>query len=197
MTPSVKDLPKIPSKFFLKDQPQIDEALAEAASGALKDFRKDAMYFIEQLVQEIVESLPVTSSIGRGLSCFSADILVGGDEEFIFKAFGQFVKQLQQVGRLSALQVEDATNEFKSFVVEVRCAPNNPCVSEIKDSLAFILSFPSVFAKKSLLTVSVSDMYIKIFFLYKDVFFLFVSSFSSFLLFFIFFVVCRLFVLPV
>ena len=84
MMPSVKDLPKISSKFFLKDQPQIDDALVEAASGALKDFRKDAMYFVEQLVLEIVGSLPVTSSIGRGLSCFSADILIGGDEEFIF-----------------------------------------------------------------------------------------------------------------
>ena len=64
------------------------------------------------------------------------------------------MRQLHQVGRLSSVQVEDATNEFKSFVVEVRSAGNNPPVENIADSLAFILSFPSVFAKKSLLTVS-------------------------------------------
>ena len=150
-----KDLPNVSPKTFLKDHAELDEAIVSAASGALKDFRKQAMHFIDDLLGEILQCQSVSSDIGRGLSCFSADVLVGGDDDFIFKAFGIFVRQLHQVGRLSSVQVEDASNEFKSFVVDVRSATNNPPVENIADSLAFILSFPSVFAKKSLLTVSI------------------------------------------
>ena len=98
--------------------------------------------------------------MGRSLSCFCCDVLVGGDESFIFDAFGDLVESLQLAGRLSSVQVEEATNEFKSFVVEVRSTSNLPSVGDVQDSLSFVLSFASVFSKSSLLTVSVLDCFL-------------------------------------
>ena len=155
MKPEIKDLPAVALKNFLKDQKEVDESLASAASGALKEFRKDALAFLERLVDELVGCSAVTSVMGRSLSCFCCDVLVGGDDSFIFNAFGEFVKCLHLAGRLSSGQVEEATNEFKSFVVEVRGTTRLPSVRDVQDSLAFILSFPSVFSKPSLLTVSI------------------------------------------
>ena len=152
MTHKVKDLTSLNPKLFLKDHKEVDDQLFSAPGRSL--FRKTAMAFVEQLIEEIVGSVAATSDIGRGLSCFSADVLIGCDDQFVFKAFGDFVDRLLQGGRLSATQVEDATNEFKSFVVEVRSSSALPSPDAITDSLSFILSYPSVFAKKSLLTVS-------------------------------------------
>ena len=152
MSPRVKDLSGISLKLFLKDHKEMDDLLSSTAGGS--SFRKTALSFLELLIEEIVGSVAATSDIGRGLSCFSADVLIGGDDSFVFKAFGVFVNRLLHAGRLSSTQVEDATNEFKSFIVEVRSSTALPSPDSINDSLSFILSFPSVFAKKSLLTVS-------------------------------------------
>ena len=155
MKPEIMDLPAVAQKSFLKDHKEIDESLAAAASGALKEFRKDAYVFLERLVEVLIGCASATSVVGRSLSCFCSDVLMGGDESFIFEAFGELVKSLQLAGRLSSVQVEEATNEFKSFVVEVRGSSNLPPLGDIQDSLSFILSFASVFAKSSLVTVSV------------------------------------------
>ena len=92
MTSSIKDLSGLSPKLFLKDHKEMDDLLSSTAGGSL--FRKTAMSFLELLIDEIVWSVAATSDIGRGLSCFGADVLIGGDDSFVFKAFGVFVDRL-------------------------------------------------------------------------------------------------------
>ena len=112
---------ELPDSEVLSDNRRITDAMTLTPSSAVRTCRGDARkFFLKSFIDSILSLICVSSDLGRSVSCFRPDILLQGDDFWIFDAFGKLVSSLRKPGRLSDVQSTDAQNEFKSFVVAIR-----------------------------------------------------------------------------
>ena len=68
----------------------------------------------------ILSTVAARSTIGRGLSCFCPEIVIGGDDYSAFYIFGQLLDGLFELGCVRESEVEPPKAEFHFFVREQR-----------------------------------------------------------------------------
>ena len=144
---------ELPDSEILSDNRRITDAIALTPSSAVRTFPADAKKFLKALIASVRTSICATSDLGRSLSCFCPDILLQGDDLWIFDAFGKLVGCLRKAGRLSDVQAIDAQNEFKSFVVAVRAKHKRVDPGTIQDVFKFILGCDAINSRGALRNV--------------------------------------------
>ena len=85
-----------------------------------KKFRRECRRFLEDLVSTILSTVAARPPVGRGLSCFCLEIVIGGDNYSAFHFFGQLLDGLLQLGWIRGSEIEPAKAEFHFFVREQR-----------------------------------------------------------------------------
>ena len=85
-----------------------------------KELLRDCRRFLEDLVSTILSTVAARSPIGRGLSCFCPEIVIGGDDYSAFHLFGQLLDGLLELDWIRGSEVEPVKAEFHSFVREQR-----------------------------------------------------------------------------
>ena len=85
-----------------------------------KEFRKDCLRFLEDLMSTILSTVGARSPVGQRLSCFCTKIIIGGDDYSTFHLFGQLLDGLFELGWVTGSEIEPAKAEFHSFVRDQR-----------------------------------------------------------------------------
>ena len=85
-----------------------------------KEFPRDCLRFLEDLVSTILSTVAARSPVGQRLSCFCPDIVNGGEEYSIFHLFRQLRDRLLELGWVRGSEIEPGKAEFHSFVRDKR-----------------------------------------------------------------------------
>ena len=84
------------------------------------EFRKDCRIFLNEFVSTTLLTVATRSLVGRGLSCFAPEIIVGGDNYSSFQFFGQLIVGLLNLGGVKACELEAAKSDLHSFARKQR-----------------------------------------------------------------------------
>ena len=122
-----------------------------------KEFCRDCRRFLEDLASTILSTVAARSPIGHGLSYFSPEIVIGGDDYSAFHLFGQLLDGLLELGWVRGSVVEPAKAEFHSFVREQRQVEtsSNRSRAPINSVFAFC-NQPSFRSRRNLHKVGIS-----------------------------------------
>ena len=85
-----------------------------------KEFRRDCRRFLQDLVSTILSTVAAHFPVGKGLSCFCPEIVIGGDNYSAIHVFGRLLDGLLELGWIRRSEIELAKAEFQSFVREQR-----------------------------------------------------------------------------
>ena len=75
---------------------------------------------MDHLVDAILSLHLVTGNFYQGIYCFCPEMVLEGDDRYIFGLFDKLVRVLEKVGCLSRDAVNASVDEFAAFVVDVR-----------------------------------------------------------------------------
>ena len=137
----VAALSKIDADAFLVNHP-FGDVLRRANTGEVRDIRNRCLAFMDHLVDAILSLHLVTGNFYQGIYCFCPEMLLEGDDRYIFGLFGKLVRVLQKVGWLSRDAVNASVDEFDAFVAEARFrhGESGRAASAINDVVAYLLS---------------------------------------------------------
>ena len=123
-----------------------------------KEFKKNCWEFFDHFVSCILSSVSARSPIGRGLSSFCPEILIGGDEHSATSLFVELVNALGRLKWLKSTEKEASKSEFQSFVREQRELEYGSGVRrpEIGNILTTYLSQLSFRSRRNLFKVRIS-----------------------------------------
>ena len=121
----------------LRSEPIVTKALDGCCDAVKRSFLWECHGFLMEFLKVLNASACATSRLSSSLSCFSSDMLLMGEEAYTVSLFRDLVSCLQTCGRLSSVEAEGATNEFKSLLVDLR-RRNWQVISTIKDSFRFL-----------------------------------------------------------
>ena len=95
---------------------------------------------------------PVSSDSVRYIYCFCPELLLEGGDEYIFALFNDLVALLRRCKVLSDAEASAATEEFLSFVVDVRArhSSSSRSAEDIVDVVSFLLADYGFLARKNL-----------------------------------------------
>ena len=97
------------------------EYVSKLPSPSLRaSFKQDCFTFFEDLISQILSTTAARSPIGRGMSAFCPEILVGGDSYSVFLLFGELVDSLVRSKWIKSADAEATRAEFQSFVRDQR-----------------------------------------------------------------------------
>ena len=85
-----------------------------------KEFPSNARCFNDDFCGTILWTVPASSKLGQGVSCFCPEIILGGDDHSAFFLYGQLLDVLIECGWEKGANVEACKAEFLSFVREQR-----------------------------------------------------------------------------
>ena len=121
----------------LRSEPIVLKALQGCSDAAKRNFLRECHGFLMEFLKVLNVSSYSTSLLASSLSCLSPDMLLQGDEAYTVSLFRELVSCLQACGRLSSVEAEGASNEFKSLLVDLR-RKNRRVVTTIKNSFSFL-----------------------------------------------------------
>ena len=123
-----------------------------------KEFKKNCWEFFDHFVSCILSSVSARSPIGRGLSSFCPEILIGGDEHSATSLFVELVNALGRLKWLKSTEKEASKSEFQSFVRDQRELEYGSGVRrpEIGNILTTYLSQLSFRSRRNLFKVRIS-----------------------------------------
>ena len=101
--------------------------------GKSREFRRQCPDFIDRFVDVILAQCHASSDFTRYIYCFCPEFLLEGRDEIIFGLFNDLFALLRQCKVVSDVEASAATEEFLSFVVDVRVRTAMTC-SESGDS---------------------------------------------------------------
>ena len=90
------------------------------SSNLEKEFRTSACRFPEEFCSTILSTVAARSKLCREVSCFCAEIVLGGDDYSAFFLYGQLLDGLVECAWERRSNVEACKPEFESFVLEQR-----------------------------------------------------------------------------
>ena len=146
----IKAFKKIDSANFLLNY-EFGEELQRGTTGELKEFRNRCRDFMDRLVDVLLENNPVSSDFSQGAYCFCPELLLEGDDRYIFRLFIKLVQVLERSGALSREEAKSGAEEFTTFVVDarVRHAGSDNSAENIADVVTYLLSDYSFLSRKS------------------------------------------------
>ena len=150
----VADIEKLSCDNFLLNY-EFGSVLRGIKGGEAREFRRQCPDFIDRFVDIILVQYPASSDFMRYIYCFCPELLLEGGDENIFGLFNGLVALLKRCKVLTDVEAGAATEEFFSFVVDVRARHDTGAqhAEEIPDLVAFLLADYSFLARKSLCRV--------------------------------------------
>ena len=147
-------LDKIDVDDFLANHP-FGDSLRRANTGEVRDIRSRCLDFIDYLVDAILSLHLVIGNFSQGIYCFCPEMLLEGDDRYIFGLFGKLVRVLEKVGCLSRVAVNASIDEFAAFVVEARFRheESERSASAISDVVTYLLSDYGFLSRHNLVRV--------------------------------------------
>ena len=147
----IKAFRKIDTANFLLNY-EFGEELQRGSTGELKEFRNRCREFMDRLVDVLLENNLVSSDFLQGVYCFCPELLLEGDDRYIFQMFGKLVQVLERSGALSFEEAKSGTEEFVTFVVDARLrhAGSGSRAENISDVVAYLLSDYSFLSRRNL-----------------------------------------------
>ena len=136
----------------LKSEPINVKALVRYSDTAKRSFLRECHGFLMEFLKVLNFSPYATSLLAWSLNCLSPDMVLQGDEQYTVSLFRELVSCLQTCGRLSSVESEGASNEFKSVLVELR-RKNRRVISTIEISFSFLHESGLLECRASLLKV--------------------------------------------
>ena len=133
-------------------------ALGKVGSHYLqKEFRRDALRFLEDFVNCVLSTVAARSVIGQGLSCFCPAIVVGGDDVVPLQLFNNLLDGLLEKGWTKGSEVEARRAEYESFVQEQRQLKRSSMTSrsDVGDVLSFCSAQAGFRARRHLYKVCI------------------------------------------
>ena len=109
--------PIAPMEEFLKNY-EFGKILAAGKTSEFVTFRQRCHEFIDRVVVLLLETLPVTSMVSRGLHSFCAALILEGDNTIDFTLFADLSGILVDCRALLSDEAKAAQEEYTSFVVE-------------------------------------------------------------------------------
>ena len=120
----------------LRSQPIVIKALGGCGDAVKRSFLRECQGFLMEFLKVLNTSAYAISQLPSSLSCFSPDMLPMGEEAYTVSLFRDLISCLQTCGRLSSVEAEGASNEFKSLLIDLRLR-NRQVISTIKDGFRF------------------------------------------------------------
>ena len=147
-------LGKIDVDDFLANHP-FGDSLGRANTGEVRDIRSRCLELIDHLMDAFLSLHLVTGNFYQGIYCFCPEMLLEGDDRYIFGLFGKLVRVLEKVGCLSRYAVNASIDEFAAFVVEARFRheESERSASAISDIVAYLLSDYGFLSRHNLVRV--------------------------------------------
>ena len=144
-------LEKISADDFLANY-EFGATLRDCKGGESREFRRQCPNFIDRFVDAILTRCPVAADLLRYAYCFCPELLLEGGDEYIFGLFNDLVALLGRCKVMSDAEVSGATEEFLSFVVDVRSrhSSGDQTAEDIPDVVSFLLADYSFLARKNL-----------------------------------------------
>ena len=107
---------------------------------------------MDRLVDVLLENNLVSSDFLQGAYCFCPELLLEGDDRYIFQMFSKLVQVLERSGALSCEEAKSGTEEFMTFVVDARLrhAGSESSAENISDVVTYLLSDYSFLSRKNL-----------------------------------------------
>ena len=121
---------------------EFGEEFQRGTTGELKEFRNRCREFMDPLVDVLLENNLVSSDFLQGSYCFCPELLLEGDDRYIFRLFSKSVHVLERSGALSHEEAKSGAEEFVAFVVDARLrhADSDNSAENIADVVAYLLS---------------------------------------------------------
>ena len=153
-TEKIASFKKIDTADFLLSH-TFGEELQRGTTDELKEFRNRCREFMDRLVDVLLENKLVSSDFRQGSYCFCPELLLEGDDRYIFRLFGKLVQVLERSGALSSEDAKSGAEEFMTFVVDARLrhADADNSAEGIADIVAYLLADNSFLSRKSLCRV--------------------------------------------
>ena len=147
----IKVFRKIDTASFLLNY-EFGEELQRGSTGELKEFRNRCREFMDRLVDVLLENNLVSSDFLQGAYCFCPELLLEGDDRYVFQMFSKLVQVLERSGALSCEEAKSGTEEFMTFVVDARLrhAGSESSAENISDVVTYLLSDYSFLSRKNL-----------------------------------------------
>ena len=142
---------KIDTADFLLSQ-DFGEELQRGKTGEMQEFRNRCREFMDRLVDVLLESNLVSSDFLQGAYSFCPELLLEGDDRYIFRLFSKLVRVLERSGALSSEEAKSGSEEFVTFVVDARRrhAESERSAESIVDVMSYFLADYSFLARKDL-----------------------------------------------
>ena len=114
------------------------EELQRGKTGEMQEFRNRCREFMDRLVGVLVETNLLSSEFLQGVYACCPELLLEGDDCYIFRLFGKLVRVLERSGALSSEEAKSGTEEFVTFIVDARrrnadCESNAEGIADIMD----------------------------------------------------------------
>ena len=150
----VADIEKLSCDDFVLNC-EFGSVLRGIKGGEAREFRRQCPDFIDRFVEIILAQYSASSDLMRCIYCFCPELLLEGGDEYIFGLFNCLVALLKRCKLLTDVEAGAATEEFLSFVVDVRARHDTGAqhAEEIPDLVALLLADYSFLARKSLCRV--------------------------------------------
>ena len=147
----VADLDRVSSDDFLANY-EFGATLRSFKGGESRELRRQCPALIDRFVDVILAQYPISTDFLRYAYCFCPELLLEGGDEYIFGLFNGLVALLRRCKVVSDTEASSATEEFLSFVVDVRARHNSSSRSaeDIVDVVSFLLSDYAFLARKNL-----------------------------------------------
>ena len=142
---------KIDTADFLLSH-DFGEELQRGKTGEMQEFRNRCREFMDRLVDVLLESNLVSSDFLQGAYSFCPELLLEGDDRYIFRLFSKLVRVLERSGALSSEEAKSGSEEFVTFVVDARRrhADAERSAESIADVMSYFLTDYSFLARKDL-----------------------------------------------
>ena len=142
---------KIDTADFLLSH-DFGEELQRGKTGEMQEFRNCCREFMDRLVDVLLESNLVSSDFLQGAYSFCPELLLEGDDRYIFRLFSKLVRVLERSGALSSEEAKSGSREFVTFVVDARHrhADAERSAESIVNVMSYFLTDYSFLARKDL-----------------------------------------------
>ena len=128
------------------------EELQRGKTGEMQEFRNRCRDIMDRLVDVLSEWNLVSSDFLQGAYSFCPELLLEGDDRYIFRLFSKLVRVLERSGALSSEEAKSGSEEFVTFVVDARRrhADAERSVESIVDVMSYFQADYSFLARKDL-----------------------------------------------
>ena len=153
-SPKIAAFGKAGSADFLVNH-SFGEEMRRSSTQELCEFRRRCQEFMDRLVEVILSLHLVSAEFYQGIYCFCPELLLEGDDRYIFGLYAKLLRVLKKSGWLTTDVAKASLEEFTSYVVEVRVRhrDSDRSAAEIVDIVAYLLADYSFLCRHNLVRV--------------------------------------------